>query len=134
MKKGQSCLESRSSTTPFLALLQAEGLRHLRREIGVVVHYLPSVRFTTVDVRHTMFNVYRLVSDFPLATFGAQGVGSILGYGNHDHVIQRHLPIRERLRGALPGSSHLLPSEYSTPRRVHGAHVRAVRPDLLHRH
>jgi hypothetical protein len=55
----------RPSTTPFLALLHAEGFRHLRREVGVVVHYLPSVRFATVDVRHAPFDAYRLVSDSP---------------------------------------------------------------------
>src|SRR3712207_9259552 len=40
-------------------------------------------------------------------------VGCIISYGNHDHLIQRHLPTRERLGGLLPGSSHLLPSEHS---------------------
>ena len=61
----------RPSTTPFLALLHAEGFRHLRREVGVVVHYLPSVRFATVDVRHALsFDAYRLVSDSPLAMLG----------------------------------------------------------------
>src|SRR5829696_3722521 len=130
---GGMVVASPCTLLPYLALLLAEGFRHLRREIGVVVHYLPSSSFTTVDVRHTPFNAYRLVSDSPLAMFGAQGVRSILGYGDHDHVIQRHLPTRERLCGLLPGSSHFLPSEYSTPKRVHAAHVRAVRPDLLHR-
>jgi len=45
----------------------------------VVVHYLPSSSFTTLDVRHTPVD--------PLAMFGAQGVGSILAYGNDDHLI-----------------------------------------------
>src|SRR5215212_9215247 len=54
----------RPSTTPFLALLHAEGFRHLRREVGVVVHYLPCVRFATVDVCHTPIDA--------LAMLGAQ--------------------------------------------------------------
>src|SRR5215208_3060346 len=131
--KGRGCLEPRSSTTPFLALLHAEGFRYLRGEIGVVVHYLPSVRFATVDVRHTPINAYRRVSNLRLAMFGAQGVRCIARYGNHYQVIQRHLPIRECLCGLLPASSHLFPSERSATKGVHGAHVRAVRPDLLHR-
>src|SRR5829696_1900115 len=130
---GGMVVASPCTLLPYLALLQAEGLGHLRREVGVVVHYLPSSSFTTVGVRHTPFNAYRLVSDSPLAMFGAQGVGGILGYGNHDHLFEGHLPTRERLRGLLPGTPNLLPSEYSTPKRVHGGNVRAVRPDLLHR-
>src|SRR5918993_4978829 len=139
---GRSCIRPsrragaatpRPSTTPSLAFLHAEGFRHLRREVGVMVHDLPSVRFTTVGVRHTPFDAYRLVSDSPLAMFGAQGVGGILGYGNHGHVVQCHLPPGERLRGLLPGRSHIPPSEHTTPKRVHGGNVRAVRPDLLHR-
>src|SRR5919112_2599303 len=98
-----------------------------------MVHDLPSVRFATVDVRHAPVDAYRLLSYSRLAMLGAQGVGGVLGYGKHDHLIQCHLPPGERLGGLLPGSPDLLPSEHSTHGRVHGAHVRAVRPDLLHR-
>ena len=80
-KKG--VVEGRCLAAP--ARLRAEGLRHLRREVGVVVHYLPSVRFATVHVRHTPIDA--------LAMLGAQGVGGVLGYGNHYHVT-----IRTRLR------------------------------------
>src|ERR671920_208897 len=121
------------STTPFLALLHAEGLRHLRREVGVVVHHLPSVRFAAVDVRRTPLYAYPLLSDARLALLGAQGEGGILAYGNHDHLIQCHLPPGERLGGLLPGVPNLLPSDHPTPKRVHGGDVRAVRPDLPHR-
>src|SRR3954466_4228325 len=102
------------STTPFLALLHAEGLGHLRREVGVMVHYLPSVRFATVDIRHAPVDAYRLVSYSRLAMLGAQGVGGILAYGNHDHVIHSHLPTGERLGGLLPGVPNLLPSDPRT--------------------
>src|SRR5215208_663293 len=57
-----------------------------------MVHDLPSVRFATVDVRHAPVDAYRLVSYSRLAMLGAQGVRGVLGYGNHDHVVQRHLP------------------------------------------
>src|SRR5919199_53142 len=97
---------------PYLAFLQAEGFHHRRGEVGVVVHYLPSVSFATVDVRHTPFEVYRLVSDLPMAALGAHGVGGILCYGNYYYVFQRHLPTGERLCGPLPGGPHFLPSEY----------------------
>ena len=40
--------------------------------------------------------------------FGAQCIGHIVGYGNHDQVIQRYLPVRDRLRGLLPASAHQL--------------------------
>src|SRR5215210_637516 len=113
----------RPSTTPYLALLHAQGLRHLRREVGVVVHYLPSSSFTTVDVRHPPVDAYRLVSDARLAMLGAQGVGGVLGYGKHNHLIQCHLPTGERLGGLLPASSHFFPSERSATKRVHGGRV-----------
>src|SRR5215208_5120969 len=86
-KKGQSCYTPALDDSLLGPLLHAEGLGHLLREVGVVVHYLPSVRFTTVDVRHAPFDAYRLLSDSRLATLGAQGVGGLLAYGNNHHLI-----------------------------------------------
>ena len=51
-KKGRRCYTPALDDSLLGPLLQTEGLGHLRGEIGVVVHYLPSVRFPTVDVRH----------------------------------------------------------------------------------
>ena len=52
-KEGRRCYTPALDDSLLGPLLQTEGLRHLRGEIGVVVHYLPSSSFTTVDVRHT---------------------------------------------------------------------------------
>src|SRR5215212_569826 len=79
-----------------------------------MVHYLPSSSFTTVDVRHTPVDAYRLVSYARLAMLGAQGVGGVLAYGKHDHLIQCHLPTGERLGCLLPGDPNLLPSDLRT--------------------
>src|SRR5215208_2479644 len=86
-KMGRRCYTPALDDSLLGPLLHAEGLRHLLREVGVVVHYLPSVRFATVDVRHAPVDAYRSVSDAPLAMLGSQGVGGILAYGNHDHLI-----------------------------------------------
>ena len=83
-KEGRRCCYTPALDDSVLALLHAESLRHLRREVGMVVNYLPSVRFATVDVRHAPIDAYRLVSDAPLTLLGAQGEGGILAYGNHD--------------------------------------------------
>src|ERR687897_679752 len=133
MKKGRRCYTPALDDSLLGSLLHAEGLRHLLREVGVVVHYLPSSTFTTVDVRHTPVDAYRLLSDSRLAMLCAQGVGGILAYGNNDHVIHSHLPPGERLGGLLPGVPDLIPSDHPTPERVHGRDVGAVRPDLHHR-
>ena len=77
------------------ALLAVEGFHYRWRDVGVVVHYLPSSSFTTVDVRHTPINAYRLVCELRLAMFGAQGVRYIASCRNHYQVFRRHLPIRE---------------------------------------
>ena len=86
-KEGQSCYTPALDDSLLGPLLQTESFRHLLREVGVVVHYLPSVRFATVDVRHAPVDAYRLLSDARLAMFCAQGVGAILAYGNHGHLI-----------------------------------------------
>src|SRR5215217_5606708 len=86
-KKGRRCYTPALEDSHLGPLLQAEGFRHLLREIGAVVHYLPSVRFATVDVRHPPVDAYRLLSDARLAMLGPQGVGDILAYGNHHHLI-----------------------------------------------
>src|SRR5919107_1164479 len=49
-----------------------EDFQHRRRDVGVVVHHLPSCSFATVDVRRTPIDAYRLLSDLGLAMFGAQ--------------------------------------------------------------
>src|SRR5215208_6528114 len=51
------------SLSALLAPQMVEGFHHRWRDVGVVVHYLPSSGFTTVDVRHTPINAYRLASD-----------------------------------------------------------------------
>jgi putative transposase len=86
-KKGRRCYAPALDDSLLGPLLHTEGLGHLLREVGVVVHYLPSSSFTTVDVRHTPVDAYRLLSDAPLAMFCAQGVGGILAYGYHHHLI-----------------------------------------------
>jgi hypothetical protein len=86
-REGRSCYTPALDDSLLGPLLQAEGLGHLLREVSVVVHYLLSVRFATVDVRHTPVDAYRLLSDARLAMLGAQSVGSILAYGNHSHLI-----------------------------------------------
>jgi hypothetical protein len=87
MKKDRRCYTPALDDSFLGPLLHAEGLGHLLREVGVVVHYLPSVCFATVDVRHAPVDAYRLVSYSRLAMLGAQGVGGILAYGNHGHLI-----------------------------------------------
>src|SRR5215218_11357128 len=106
----------RPSTTPYLALLHAEGFHQRRRDIGVVVHHLPSPAFTPVDVRHPPIDAHQLLSDLRLATFGAHGVCVIVTYGNHYLLIHpplmiRDSPLRDRLCGLLPAGSHFFPSE-----------------------
>jgi hypothetical protein len=67
MKKGRGCYPLALDDSLLGPLLQTEGLGQLLREVSVVVHYLPSVRFATVDVRHTPINAYRRVSNLRLA-------------------------------------------------------------------
>jgi hypothetical protein len=83
LSSGRNGSRQPGSLLPYLALLQAEGFHHRRRDIGVVMHHLPSPAFTPVDVRRTPIDAYRLVSDLHLPMFGAQCVGHIVGYGNH---------------------------------------------------
>src|SRR5215210_1717886 len=49
--------------------------------------------FTPVDVRHPPIDVYQLVSDLRLATFGAHGVCGIVTHGNHYLLIHPPLMI-----------------------------------------
>ena len=86
-KKGRGCYAPALDHSLLVPLLPAEGLGQLLREVGVVVNYLPSVRFATVDVRHPMVYAYRLLTDSPLAMLGPQSVDDILRYGNHHHLI-----------------------------------------------
>src|SRR5215212_3933195 len=75
------------SLLDLLYLLALEDFHQFRRNIGVVVHYVPFPLFTPVDVRHPPINAYRLLSELRLAMFSAQCVGHIVGQGNHHQVL-----------------------------------------------
>src|SRR5215210_853093 len=92
-KKGRSSYAPALDDSLLGPLLHAEGLRYLLREVGVVVHYLPSARFATVDVRHPPIDAYQLLSDLRLAAFGAHGVCGIVTHGNHYLLIHPPLMI-----------------------------------------
>jgi hypothetical protein len=79
----------------YIGSLRRAGFHHRRRDIGVVVHHLPSSTFTPVDGRDPPIDEDRLTSKLPLTMFGAQCVGDIVSYGNYHQVIHRHLPIRQ---------------------------------------
>src|SRR5215212_10537304 len=70
-----------NSLLALLSLLATEGLHHRRRDIGVVVHYLPFPALTPVDVRDTPLDAYRIVTDLRLTMFSAHCVRYIVGYG-----------------------------------------------------
>ncbi len=77
VNKGQE--EGRDDSLLALFSLQAvEGFHHLRRDIGVVVHYLPFPAFTPVDIRDPPIDAYRIASELRLAMFSAYCVRYIV--------------------------------------------------------
>jgi hypothetical protein len=67
------------SAYALLNLQAGEGFHHRGRDIGVVVHHLPSLAFTPVDGRDPPIDEYRLASDLHLAMLAAQRVRYIVG-------------------------------------------------------
>ena len=115
-KEDRGAATPRPSTTPFLALLHAEGLGLLRGQVGVVVHYLPSVHYSLVQ--EELVVVARVADETPLV----EDIVSSFILVDHDAVSS---PLPPRL---------YMPPTAAGRRRLPFGHGRHGANDHDHRH